>query len=162
MAQIWWSDCKLLERMHKSIAALLRGFSPLDTFWQTGLICDQRLLTSNPHLKSSIGIYAMIYWIGLNGWQCNICAAHDYTHSLLLQLDLSLLSVSDTRYIVYAPLVQPLLYQNCDLAPCTITQLSLVYTNKKKKACIRILWYNKRTQLQLEQLQGQWLHLLVR
>lgn len=73
----------------------------------------------------------MIYWIGLNGWQCNICAAHDYTHSLLLQLDLSLLSVSDTRYIVYAPLVQPLLYQNCDLAPCTITQLSLVYTKKK-------------------------------
>ena len=42
MAQIWWSDCKLLQHMHKSIAALPRG-SPLSMFWQSGLICDQRL-----------------------------------------------------------------------------------------------------------------------
>lgn len=56
---------------------------------------------------------------------------HTITYTLLLQLDLSMLS--DNKYIVYAPLVQPLLYQNCDLAPCTITQLSL-HTNKKKKS----------------------------
>lgn len=43
MAQIWWSDCKLLECINPLLL--------LHTFWQTGLICDQILLTSNPHLK---------------------------------------------------------------------------------------------------------------
>lgn len=39
-----------------------------------------------------------------------------------------------TPEILYnAPLVQPLLlYQKCDLAPCTITQLSLVHTQVKQ------------------------------
>lgn len=36
MAQIWWSDCKLLECINPLLL--------LHTFWQTGLICDQRLL----------------------------------------------------------------------------------------------------------------------
>lgn len=111
---------------------------PLSTHFGKQALFVTKDYNLQPAFKSSIGIYAMVYWIGLNGWQCNICAANYYTHSLLLQLDLSLLSVSDTSYIVYAPLAQLSLYQNCDLAPCTITRLSLVHTNKK--ACIRILW----------------------
>lgn len=86
--------------MHKSIAALLRGF-PLSTHFGKQALFVTKDYNIQPALKYSIGIYAMIYWIGLNGWQCNICAAHYYTHSLLLQLDLSLLAVSDTRYILY-------------------------------------------------------------
>lgn len=52
---------------------------------------------------------------------------------------------SETRYIVYSPLFQPLLYQNCDLAPCTITQLSLV-THKEKKSKKKSMYKNTEIQ----------------
>lgn len=39
--------------------------------------------------------------IGLNEWQCNVCAAHCSTLSLLLQSDLSLLSVWDIFYMLH-------------------------------------------------------------
>lgn len=105
---------------------------PINMFWQTGHIWDHRLLTCNPHFKSSIGIYAMIYWIGLTGWQCNICAAHDYTHSAIATIG---------SFIAFPPFLTPdILYtrrsllltslrQNCDQIPCTITRLSLVHTD---------------------------------
>lgn len=101
MAQIWWSDCKLLEHMHKSTAASPGGFHP-----------SPHVLANRPYSWPKIiniqPAFEIFHWhlcydlekIGLNGWQCNICAAHDYTHSLLLQLDLSLLSVFRTPDIL--------------------------------------------------------------
>lgn len=150
MAQIWWSDCKLLEHMHKSIAALLRGGGvsataspspppPSTCFGKNRPYLWPKIIiiTSNPHFKSSIGIYAMIYW----NWPLKIdgsaifCAAHYYTHALLLQLDLSLLCrLQIYLYIMLHLLLFFLLFFCCflivsyirsrDLAPCTIAQLS--------------------------------------
>lgn len=53
MAQIWWSDCKLLEHMHKSIAALLKRFPPpLAThFGKNRPYLWPKIITSNPHFK---------------------------------------------------------------------------------------------------------------
>jgi len=143
--------------MHKSIAASPRGHLPSTKFGTQAIF-----LTVGSHIqpasKSSIGIYAMIYWIGPNGWQCNNCAAHDYTRALLLQLDLSLLSVSASRCTLYAPLYVRwilvfVLLTSRLLAPCMCTRPPPA--DAKWTQSMRMKTdHTRRIQVQCEYLQG--------
>lgn len=79
MAQIWWSDCKLHECINPLLLLLLH------TFWQTGLICDQRLLTSNPHLKKQTQTLPLAFmpWFTELAWTDGsaIFVRHTHTHT---------------------------------------------------------------------------------
>lgn len=67
MAQIWWSDCKLLYVCINPLLPYSKGFPLATNFGKQASFFDQRLLTSNPQFKSSIGIYAMI-WLNWPKW----------------------------------------------------------------------------------------------
>lgn len=72
-------DCKRL--MHNSFAALIKRGPPLVHlsmhFGKQAFTCDQTSLLEHlkPLFVRNLPL-AFMLWLGLNGWQCNVCAAH--------------------------------------------------------------------------------------